>query len=110
MGLLSGKVFVIIYDGWDNYEIACELYKNLVGKGIVTMIIFDKETLNVIENNEYDLRYIFIHSCSDVQIESSNLPAPYFYDKVNPYHFLFDGKSADEVIRYFEYVEEELSV
>lgn len=110
MGLLNGKVFVIAYDTGNNYEVACELYKNLVVQGIVPIIMLDKETLNLIENNEYDLRYIFIHSSTDIQTVKSNFPTFHLYDKVNPYHFLFDGKSADEVIRYFEYVEEELLV
>lgn len=110
MNLLKGKTIVILYETQEMYETACVLYKNLAAQGIISVFVLDKETLSLIENSGYDLRYVFLYDGKEVPKKEDKESIYHLYDVTQPYNYWLEhtDENYDKVISYFESVEEEL--
>lgn len=111
MSNLKGKVFVILFDKRDTegYSKAAHLYQKLAHKGFISVLAVDKQDLNMIQDNGYDLRYIFLNSGIPIPTPEQEESIYHLHDITNHLHYwLEDYNNAEEVLANFERVELEL--
>lgn len=108
---LKGKVFVILFDkrDVDGYSKAAHLYQKLAHKGFISVLAADKNDLTTIQDNGYDLRYVFLDSGIPIPTPEQEESVYHLHDVTNHLHFwLDDFNNVDKVLDNFERVELEL--
>jgi hypothetical protein len=111
MSNLKGKVFVIIFDKRmkEAYSEAAFLYQQLYLRGFISVLAADKNDLIMIQDNGYDLRYVFLESMLPIPTKEQEDSIYHMHDVTNHLHFwLDDFNSVDKVLDNFERVELEL--
>lgn len=111
MSNLKGKVLVIIFDKRmkEAYSEAAFLYQQLYLKGFVSVLAADKSDLKTIENNGYDLRYVFLESVLPIPTKEQEDSIYHMHDVTNHLHYWLDDFSeCEKVLANFERVELEL--
>lgn len=108
---LKGKVFVILFDkrDVDGYSKAAHLYQKLAHKGFISVLAADKNDLTLIQDNGYELRYVFLDSGIAIPTPEQEESVYHLHDVTNHLHYwLDDFNNIDKVLDNFERVELEL--
>lgn len=111
MSNLKGKVFVLLFDKRDveGYSKAAHLYQKLAHKGLISVLAADKNDLVMIQDNGYDLRYVFLDSGIAIPTPEQEESVYHLHDVTNHLHYwLDDFNNVDKVLDNFERVELEL--
>lgn len=110
MSNLKGKIIVILYEDSEHetYENACTVYKELASKGLISVFVTQEKHLQLVENNGYDLRYLFLYDNLPIPLPEQEQSVYHLHNITNPYHYWLDDiNRVQEALDYFIKIEDE---